>query len=94
MADERVATEILTTEGYSKIGIHIRLKSLHVEDAIDVSSDSESVVSRGHRLLAPQRPTSQGSDGGPKERVDGLIRGEGSIRTIEMCAAMGSSSFL
>ena len=53
IADERVALEILSAEGYSPIEIHKGVKSLHVEDATDVSSDSESVVSRGHRLLAP-----------------------------------------
>ena len=59
-----MAIEILTAEGYNTIETHRRVKRLHDEDATDVSSDSVSVVSRGHRLLVLQWPVSDGSDDG------------------------------
>jgi len=64
-----VAIEILTAEGYTPIEIHRRVEHLRDEDAIDVSSDSGSVVSRGHRLLVPQWPVSHGSDDGAQREI-------------------------
>jgi len=88
MADEREAIEILTAEGFSPVEIRGRMKSLHVEDATEVTSVrlcgrlfKRTLVSGPS--VAGQPPTER------KERVYSLIQGEGSITTSELCVARG-----
>jgi len=78
-----VALQILSVEGYSPIEIHRGVKSLHVEDATDVSW-----VLRFKRtsVTGPRsgRPAAITKTEPKEERVDALLRGEGSIRTSEL----------
>jgi histone-lysine N-methyltransferase SETMAR len=86
-----VVIEFLTAESSSPIEIHRRLRSVYVEDAIDVGSDAGSVVLSGEQDIGDMpcsgRPATAATTEN-KDKVDALIRDDRRITTSELCVAI------
>lgn len=62
---QKVMTELVTAEGCNPIQIHRCLKTMHGEDAIDISSDPGSVVLRTVKrplLIGPAAGSGDGDE--------------------------------